>query len=61
MYNPKYNEKSYEYRKNNLKRVGVDFNIDYFNETLKPVVEKSGMTMGGYIKAAIEEKIARDE
>lgn len=59
-YNPKYNEQSYEYRKNHLKRVGIDFNLNYYNDVLIPEVSKSGLTVSGYIKKAIEEKMKRE-
>ena len=59
-YNPKYLKKTYEYRKNNLKRVGIDFNNTYYTEVLQPAIEKSGMTISGFIKEAINEKIDRE-
>lgn len=59
-YNPKYNEQAYKYRKDNLKRVGVDFNKTYYSEVLSPAVEESGLTISGYIKQAISEKIERE-
>ena len=60
-YNPKYLEKTYQYRKEHLKRVGLDFNITYYNDVLMPEVKKSGLTISGYIKQAIEEKMDRDK
>ena len=59
-YNPKYNEQSYEYRKTHLKRVGLDFNLPYYNDVLMPAVRKSGLTVSGFIKSAITEKIEHD-
>lgn len=59
-YNPKYNEQSYEYRKTHLKRVGLDFPLQYYEKVLMPIVERSGMTLSGYIKEAITEKMDRD-
>lgn len=56
-YNPKYNQKNYEYRKNNMKRVGIDFNKKYYENVLKPAADRAGMTVGGFIKACIAEKI----
>lgn len=60
-YNPKYNEQAYKYRKEKLKRVGIDFPNAYYRDVLIPEVEKTGLTLSGYIKAAISEKIARGE
>lgn len=59
-YNPKYNEKSYEYRKKNLRRVSLDFPNDYYDNVLMPAVEASGLGKSGFIKAAITEKLQRD-
>ena len=44
----------------NMKRVPFDVRKDYYEEVLKPAVKEAGMTVGAFIKAAIEEKIARD-
>lgn len=44
----------------NMKRVPFDVRKDYYEEVLKPAVKEAGMTVGGFIKAAIEEKIERD-
>lgn len=58
-YNAKYNEKNYEYRKAKMKRVGLDFPNDYYNDILLPEVERSGLTVSGFIKNAITEKIEK--
>lgn len=59
-YNPKYNEQSYKYRQENLKRVGIDFNKQYYSDVLLPAVKSSGLDVSKYIKEAIKEKMDRD-
>ena len=60
-YDPKYNEAYYKYRKEHMKRVGLDFAIPYFEEVLLPAVKRSGMTISGFIKTAIDEKLSREK
>ena len=59
-YNAKYNDQKYKYRTDKFKRVGIDFDKEYYNEVLKPASDRSGLPVGTYIKKAIEEKIQRD-
>jgi hypothetical protein len=48
------------YAKENLKRVPFDCQKDYYEEVLKPAAEKAGMKVNAFIKAAIAEKIERE-
>ena len=50
---------SMAYAKKNIKRVPLDMQQDYYNDVLIPAVEKSGLSVNGFIKAAIAEKIER--
>lgn len=49
-----------QYAKDKLKRVPLNIHKDYFTEVLQKLPEKTGMTVQGFIKAAINEKIKRD-
>lgn len=60
-YNPKYNEYNYKYRAEKLKRVGVDFTKEYYENTLKPAADAAGETIGGFIKKAIRMRIGEPE
>lgn len=51
---------SMAYAKKNIKRVPLDMQQDYYNDILIPAVEKSGLSVNGFIKAAIAEKISRE-
>jgi hypothetical protein len=51
---------SIKYAKNNIKRVPFDCQKDYYEEVLKPAAEKAGMPVNAFIKAAIAEKIERE-
>ena len=48
------------YHKTKLKRVPLDLNKKDFEERIKPAIDRAGMPVQTFIKAAIEEKIARD-
>lgn len=56
------NKKEYmlQYQKEKLKRVPLDLRLDYYTNVFLPAVEKAGLSVSGYIKAAIAEKIERD-
>ena len=56
-YNPKYNEHHYAYRTKKFRRVGVDFERNYFNLILKPAAEAAGLPVNTFIKRSIAEKI----
>ena len=62
MKNWEINQRKYiqSYKKDNYKRVPLDLKIDYYNDVLKPAVERSGMAVNAFIKQAIQEKIERD-
>lgn len=47
-----------EYAKNNYKRVPLDLKIDKY-EQLKAAAEKSGESVNGYIKTAVEQRMQR--
>lgn len=53
-------KKNYDinYAKKNLKRIPLDVQKDYF-EYVKEVAQKNDMSLNGFIKEAIAEKIAR--
>lgn len=48
-----------EYAKNNYKRVPLDLKIDKY-EQLKAAAEKSGESVNGYIKTAVEQRMQRE-
>jgi len=48
-----------EYQKANLKRVPLDMRFDDYRE-LKSAAVAAGMSVNGYIKQAVAEKIARE-
>ena len=58
-YNPKYNETSYKYKKEKLKRVPLDLTKEKYQE-VKNAADRAGSSVNGYIKTAIDEKIDRD-
>lgn len=49
-----------KYAKQNLKRIPFDVQKEYYDSVLKPYAESVGMTINGFIKQAIAEKIERD-
>lgn len=57
---PQNKENSYKYREKAIKRIPLDVQIEYYENTLKPAVEKSGTPVNTFIKQAIQEKIERD-
>ena len=56
-YNAKYNKQKTEYRKEKFKRVGIDFDKDYYENVLKPAAASVGMPVGTFIKAAVSDYI----
>lgn len=50
-----------KYKKTHLKRVPFEMKKDFYEEVLKPAVEKSGQSTNGYIKEAILRRIKEDE
>lgn len=49
----------YEYKKEKLKRVPLDLTLDFYN-LVKSTAEDNKVSVNGYIKQAIAEKIERD-
>lgn len=49
-----------EYAKKNLKRIPLNIRKSFYSEVLVKAAEQSGMSTNGFIKTAIQEKIARD-
>ena len=49
---------SIKYAKANLKRIPLDVKIEKYNE-IKKYADMAGLSFSGFIKEAIEEKIAR--
>lgn len=58
-YNPKYNEQKTAYRKEKFKRVGIDFDKEYYENDLKPAADAAGMPVGTFIKHIIDEYLGR--
>lgn len=56
-YNPKQAQYTMKYAKNNLKRIPLDVQISDY-ETIKQAAEKSGLSVNGFIKQAVFDKIA---
>lgn len=59
-YNPKYSKKHEEYRSRKYKRVGLDFEKEYYDTVLKPAADASGMPVNTFIKEAIKAFVAKD-
>lgn len=58
-YNAKYNEQNYKYRSEKFKRVGIDFDKEYYETILKPYAEKMSIPVGTFIKQAVDKEIMR--
>lgn len=58
-----YNDKAYEaskkYKKNNIKRIPLDMQIEEY-EKLKAIADEKGEKVNQYIKKAIAERMERD-
>ena len=59
-YDPKYNEVTYQYRKNKLKRVPFDMQKPEY-ERLKAAAESAGETVNGYMRKAVYERMQREQ
>ena len=59
-YNENSKDRTIKYIKENCKRVEFRYTKDEYEERIVPAVEKSGMCMSDFIRAAIDEKIKRD-
>ena len=51
---------SYKYNTANYRRITVDMDKAYYNDTLAPAVEASGQSMRAYILDAIAARVAAD-
>jgi predicted HicB family RNase H-like nuclease len=51
---------SIKWQKENYSRIPLDVPKEY-HEKLKAIAKSNGMTLGGYIKQAIAEKMEREE
>lgn len=58
-YNAKYNEQNYKYRSEKFKRVGIDFDKDYYENILKPIADSQEIPVGTFIKQAVDKEITR--
>ena len=58
-YNPKQAQYTMKYAKNNLKRIPLDVQISDY-ETIKQAAEKAGLSVNGFIKQAVFDKIASE-
>ena len=59
-----YNEKAkiatLKYMKDKMKIINLRIKKDEYEAEIKPYIDRSGMPVATFIKAAIKEKIARD-
>ena len=53
-------EYNIKYQREHMRRIPLDVRNEYYYEVLKPAVERSGESMNGFIKKAIQEKLERD-
>lgn len=60
-YNPKYLQTDYKYRRDHFKRVGIDFQKEYYETVLKPAADAAGETVNGYIKEAVRRRIEAEK
>ena len=61
MYDEKMKDYTIKYAKQNLKRIPFDVQKEYYETVLKPHADFLGMSVNGFIKQAIQEKIERDQ
>lgn len=56
------NKKQYnmKYARDNLKRVPLDLQKDYYNNVLVPAAAKCGESVNGFIKKAIQDRIEKE-
>lgn len=60
-YDDKKRDYTIKYAKEKLKRIPLDVTKQYYDEILKPVANSVGMSVNGFIKEAIQEKITREK
>lgn len=58
-YNDKHKEYTLKYAKEKLKRVPLDVTKEKY-EQIKAAAEKSGESVNGYIKTAVEQRMQRE-
>lgn len=46
-----------KYKKTHIKRIAFEVQNEYWNEVLMPAIEKSGLSINGFIKEAVKEYI----
>ena len=49
-----------KYKKTHLKRISFEVQKEYFANVMSPAIERSGESINGYIKKAIQERIDRE-
>lgn len=49
-----------KYRRTKRHRIEIEFKQSEFEEIVRPAIEKSGLPVATYVKAAIMEKIQRE-
>lgn len=54
------NERQYRYNEKHLKRIPLDVQKSFYDEQLKPAADAAGVGVNTYIKAAIIEKMNRE-
>ena len=59
-YDPKNNAYVNNYKKEHCKKISVEVRKDYYEDVLFPAAESAGLSVHGYIKEAIREKIERE-
>lgn len=59
-YSEKKKEYNVKYTREKVKRIALEMQKEYYEKTLAPAVTASGLSINGYIKQAIAEKIERD-
>ena len=60
MSDKKRTEYQLQYAREKYKRVPLDLPKEYYDNVLKPAADRSGTSVNGFIKAAINEKINRE-
>ena len=59
-YNEKIKEQNIKYMKNKQQRVPLNWIKEDYEQRVKPAIERSGMPIATFIKAAVNEKIERE-
>lgn len=58
-YKKEYNQQNYKYRTEKFKRVGIDFDKEYYENVLKPAADSLSLPVGTFIKKAVENEISK--